>query len=114
MRREQVKLKLTERDLKNIIKDYLAIKGIFNFPITQGLGSYRGSPDRVMHFQGQAHYLEIKLPSGKLSDYQLAFQEQCQNDSIPYHIIRSLEDLMSIIEEAKNPRSRTRDAEAKA
>ena len=88
----------TETQLKAQIKEYLALRGIYNFPITQGLGSYRGAPDRVMHFRGAVHYLEIKLPAGKMSPYQLAFQEQCRQDKVSYHVIKSLDDLMEILE----------------
>jgi len=91
-------IKMTETHLKSQIKDYLALRRIFNFQITQGLGSYRGAPDRVMHLDGRVHYLEIKLPAGKMSDWQLAFQKQCEQDGIPYHIIRQLEDLDAIID----------------
>ena len=89
---------MKESDLKLQIKDYLSLKGIFNFPITQGLGSYRGAPDRLMHFKGRVHYLEIKLPVGKMSPNQLALQQQCLEDGIGYHVIRSLEDLIEITE----------------
>lgn len=87
---------MTERDLKLQIKEYLAIKGIFNFPLVQGLGAYRGAPDRIMHLNGKAVYLEIKLPKGKMSDHQLAFQKQCESDGIDYRIIKSIEDLQNI------------------
>ena len=86
-----------ETDLKALIKDYLNVRGIFHYPLTQGLGSYRGLPDRVMHYEGKTHYLETKKASGQLSVYQLAFQEQCKADGIPYHVIRSLDDLRCII-----------------
>lgn len=92
------RLKLTESMLKAQIKDYLAIKGIFSFPLIQGLGAYRGAPDRIMHFDGKVSYLEIKLPTGKLSDYQLVFLQQCEADGIDYRVIRSLEDLQKIVE----------------
>ncbi len=92
-------LRITETQLKGQIKDYLAYRGIYSFPITQGLGSYRGAPDRVIHYQGQVHYLEIKLPSGKMSDYQTAFQEQCRADNIHYHVIHSIEELEIILTE---------------
>ena len=88
---------MNETDLKGQLKDYLSIKGIFSFPIIQGLGSYRGAPDRVMHLEGQVHYLEIKLPKGVMSQYQINFQEQCLEDGVGYHVIRSLDDLMGII-----------------
>jgi len=86
-----------ETDLKGVIKDYLDLMGVFNYPVRQGLGCYRGLPDRVMHFRGRVHYLEIKTPRGKLSDSQLKFQAQCQADGIHYHVVRSLEDIQLIL-----------------
>jgi len=91
------RLTQTETELKSQIKDYLAIRGIFSFPITQGLGSYRGAPDRIMHFQGRVRYLEIKLPTGKMSDNQLAFMVQCAGDGIDYQVIHRLEELQEIV-----------------
>ena len=88
---------ISETDLKSQIKDYLAIKGIYNFPLVQGLGAHRGVPDRIMHFRGAVHYLEFKKPKGKLSDHQQAFQEQCQLDGIAYYVIRDLSDLIAIV-----------------
>ena len=96
-----MRIKQTETDLKYTIKNYLDRIRIFSFPVTQGLGSYRGAPDRVMHYQGKVHYLEIKLPDGRMSDYQTAFQEQCKVENIPYHIIRSLEDLLGVLNEQR-------------
>ncbi len=100
MRKEIIKI--TETMLKSQIKDYLAIKHIYSFPITQGLGSFRGAPDRIMHLNSEVIYLEIKLPSGKMSDWQLAFQRQCEVDGIDYRVIRSVEDLQSIVEPLPN------------
>ena len=91
-------MKLIETDLKRQVKDYLAYKGIFSFPLIQGIASYKGAPDRVIHLNGRVVYLEIKLPKGKMSEWQLAFQEQCQRDGVEYYIIRSLEDLQAIVE----------------
>ena len=91
-------MNLKESDMKAQIKDYLAIKGIYNFPLVQGMGSHRGSPDRIMHYQSEVHYLEIKTEQGKMSDYQIAFQEQCKEDGIPYLIIRTIEELVDYVE----------------
>ena len=95
MRREP---KVLESHIKEQVKDYLAFKGIFNFPITQGLGSYRGAPDRVLHLNGRVVYLEIKTPTGKLSEYQERFEDQCYDDGISYWLIRSIEDLERLME----------------
>ena len=90
-------MKLTETQLKEQIKDFLAIKGIFSFPIVQGLGSYRGAPDRVAFYRGSVYFLEIKLPSGKMSEHQLAFQEQCRLAGVSYFVIHSLEELEEVL-----------------
>ena len=88
----------SENSVKSQIKDYLAIKRIYNFPLVQGLGAHRGVPDRVMFFQGSAHFLEIKRPGGKLSEHQKRFKEQCELDCIPYHVIKQIEDLRAIVD----------------
>lgn len=87
-----------ETSIKSVLKDYLALRGIFSFPLTQGLGSFRGAPDRIIHLKGRVVYVEIKTPTGKLSPYQESFQEQCQQDKIEYWVIRSLEELEEKIE----------------
>ncbi len=87
----------TETELKGQIKDYLTIKGIFNWPILQGMGAYPGLPDRVMHFEGHVHYLEIKKLTGRLSDYQFAFQARCLHDGISYHVIHSLDEMIEVV-----------------
>ena len=88
----------SETALKRQIKEYLDIKGIFNYPLLQGMGAFKGLPDRVMHFKGHVVYLEIKKPKGKLSVHQEAFQLTCFTDGITYLIIRSLDDIMNYVE----------------
>lgn len=88
-----------ETALKSAVKDVLLIKGIFSYPIQQSLGSYPGLPDRVMHRNGRVEYLEIKKPKGKQSPAQFAFQEQCEADGIPYHVVRTVDDIIRIVEE---------------
>ena len=88
---------MKESDLKSTIKGYLLVRGIFNYHLLQGMGSYKGLPDMEMHYKGEVHYLEIKLPKGVLSEWQKNFQAQCKQDRVHYHVIRSLEDLLDII-----------------
>ena len=85
--------KITETHIKGQVKDLLAYEGIFNYHILQGLGAYKGVPDRGMHYKGRVVYLEIKTPTGKLSEHQEAFKRQCEEDGIDYWVIRSIEDL---------------------
>lgn len=86
-----------ETKLKNQIKEYLALRGIFNWHLLQGIGSFRGAPDRIMHHRGKIIYLEIKKKKGKLSERQIEFQEQCLIDNVDYLVIRSLEDLINYL-----------------
>ena len=87
-----------ETDLKLAVKQYLDLKGIFNFHLLQGLGAYKGLPDRVMHYHGKVVYLEIKKPKGKLSPHQETFENECFADEIDYIVIRSLDDLIDFLE----------------
>lgn len=91
---------MSETDLKSQVRDYLALRGIFNYHLLQGIGAYRGAPDRVAHVNGRVVYLEIKLPKGKQSENQVNFEAQCRADKIDYWVIRSVEELMAKIEEA--------------
>jgi hypothetical protein len=60
---------------KHLIKDYLDAKGIFNFPIMQGVASYKGLPDRFAIKNGVCYALEIKSSKGYQSEAQREFQE---------------------------------------
>ena len=86
-----------ETQIKQAVKDYLDLKGIFHYHNLQGIGSYKGLSDMAMHYKGQVHYLELKTPKGKLSPYQEVFQAQCQADDVPYHVIRTLDDIMEVV-----------------
>jgi hypothetical protein len=96
MRKETIKI--SETDIKNQIKDRLNLKGIFSYPLLQGVGSYKGLPDRVMHYKGNVIYLEIKRPKGKLSEFQWEFQSQCIRDNIDYWVVKSIEDMEATLE----------------
>ena len=99
--------RISETQIKGQIKDYLAICHIFSFPLTQGLGSYPGLPDRVMHIErhfpheptSRVVYIEVKTPNGKLSPVQEAFQEQCVKDRIDYWVVHDVDELIKLLEE---------------
>lgn len=88
---------LTERDVKEQVKQYLDFRGIFHYPIAAGPLSKRGLPDRVMHLDGRVIYIECKGPGGRLSDHQKAFQAQCERDGIEYWVVDSLQVLIDKI-----------------
>lgn len=89
---------ITENDIKNQVKDYLSLRGYFHFPILQGLGAYRGIPDRIAIKGGKVLFLEIKRPGGKQSEYQKQFQSEIEGQGGEYYVIKCLEDLTKAIE----------------
>lgn len=91
---------LKESDIKLQIKDYLKYRHIFNYHITQTMGSYPGLPDRVLHYRGRVIYLEIKRPNGELSIHQQAFGERCVEDDIAYWVVDSVEKLEALLNKA--------------
>ena len=88
--------KVTENDVKWAIKNFLDQMNIWNFPIIQGLGSYKGIPDRFAVYKGVVYGIEVKSPTGKQSDAQVAFQEKWEYNyhGGTYILARSVEDVI--------------------
>jgi len=97
-RKNRLKIKISENDVKRQVKDYLNLKGYFHFHILQGLGAYRGIPDIIAIKNNRVLFLEIKRPGGKQSDYQKQFQANIEGQGGEYYIIKSLQDLIKVIE----------------
>jgi Holliday junction resolvase len=92
-------MKLTpENIVKRQIKDYLWIRGWFNFPLMQGLGCYPGAPDRIAIKDGRVLFIEIKAPKGKQSLYQKRFQKYVSACGGEYLLAHSVEDVIKEIE----------------
>lgn len=92
------KMKITENMIKRQVKDYLNIRGWFNFHILQGLGAYRGIPDRIAIKDGRVLFLEMKGPGKTQSDHQKKFQADIKRAGGEYYVVRSLEEIMKILE----------------
>ena len=99
MKRKNIfRLKITEANVKDQVKDYLSLKGYFHFPILQGLGAFKGVPDRIAIKDGRVLFLEIKKPVGwKQSDKQKEFQANIEKEKGEYYLVRSLEDIIKIL-----------------
>ena len=82
-----------ETIIKNQIKSYLDVIGVFHFPIMQGMGSYKGIPDRLAIKEGVTYYIEIKSATGRQSEYQKEFQKKCEKAGGLYILARSVEDV---------------------
>jgi len=97
-RKLRFKFKVSENDVKLQVKQYLSLMGWFSFPLTAGMGSYKGSPDRIAVKNGRVLFLEIKKPVGwKHSDPQKQFQKDINDYGGEYYLIRELEDLIEAL-----------------
>jgi hypothetical protein len=92
------KPKITENDVKKVVKDYLTIKGWFHFHVLQGLGAYKGIPDIIAIKGGNTFprvlFIEVKKPMGKQSQYQKDFENNIKSQGGEYVLVRCLEDLI--------------------
>lgn len=86
-----------ETALKSQIKDYLDLKGVFHFPVLQGLGAVKGIPDRIVVKDGRFYGIEVKAPNGRMSPYQQTFKDRLEEAGGVYIEARSLEDVMKIL-----------------
>ena len=71
--------------------------------ITTGL--YPGVGDLVVWWNTaggvRIGYLEVKTATGRQSERQRRFQEICENNNIPYAVVRSVEDVRKVEEEIR-------------
>ena len=86
--------KITETQIKGIIKQYLSLKGWFHFYLLAGMACYPGAPDIIAIKDGITLYLEIKTFTGKLSDHQIEFQTNIEKHGGKYLVIRGIDDLI--------------------
>ena len=87
--------KVSENEIKHLVKDWLSIKGYFHFHLLAGMGAYPGLPDRIAVKGGKVLFLEIKKPKGSIhSDKQIKFQENVEKAGGRYLLIKNLEDLI--------------------
>lgn len=90
-----------ETQIKHQIRDYLDLKGIFHFPILQGLGAAKGIPDRIAVKDGRFYAIEVKARNGRLSPYQIEFRDRLEQAGGVYLEARSLEDVMAVFQPAR-------------
>lgn len=111
-------MKLSEADIHRQIVEYFDVMGIFCFHIPnernssmanmrnlKKLGLRSGAPDLEVwlptHNGVRIVYMEIKSENGKLSENQKAFRERCEKAGLPYHVVRSLDNVIDIVNEVK-------------
>ncbi len=60
------------------------------------MGYIKGQPDLIIMKKGKVWCLELKAPKGKQSKEQKEFQKICEDNQIPYLVIREFEDVKKI------------------
>jgi hypothetical protein len=99
---------MTERALQQSACDYLALAlrpyGGFVSAIPGGDGKmtrapgYRsGFPDLCIIVRGQAIFIELKSPKGRVKDHQRAVHADLERAGAIVHVARSLEDIEGIV-----------------
>lgn len=96
---KKIQVKITEKDIRRVIRDYLRVKGWFVFHLLQGLGCYPGLTDLVAIKDGRVLFIELKRPGrGRQSDRQKKFQADIEMAGGTYILIDSLEGIMEVID----------------
>lgn len=85
--------KTPENLVKQEIKDWLTVTGWFHFPITQGLGAYKGVCDRIAIRNGIVLFIECKAEKGVLTRHQREFRDRVQEAGGFYVVARSYHDI---------------------
>ena len=97
-RKYRLKIKISEKDVRRVIRDYLRVKGWFVFYLLQGLGCYPGATDMISIKNGRVLFIEIKRPGrSKQSDRQKQFQKDIEEHGGEYILTDNLDDLIKII-----------------
>jgi hypothetical protein len=105
---------ILERDILNIVCEYLAKKQLFfwrsnNIPVfgknsgghmtwrSMPRYSRKGIPDIIVIHEGMFIGIEIKRPNAKLRPDQITFQEECAKNNAIYAVVHSLEEAENLI-----------------
>lgn len=81
-----------EAKIKRQIRDYLEYKGWRVYRIQQSALSQPGLPDLFCFKDGLVVFVEVKTPTGRLSDHQKNFQTACEEEGVRYVVARGAED----------------------
>ena len=100
--------KVLEKEIQLAICDYLSYRGHFfwrqnTMPVFSE-GKFRsmpkysknGVPDIILIKDGIFIGLEVKRPSGRLSEQQIAFQEEVTKAGGKYYVVTSIDDVQTI------------------
>ena len=57
----------------------------------------RGVSDIICFKHGRVFFLEVKTEKGRQSDYQKAFQKKCDEHSVFYAVVRSVDEALAAV-----------------
>lgn len=63
----------------------------------KGQGVLAGAPDLVIAHDGVIAFIEVKRSKGRQSPAQIAFQEVCAEQRLPYGVVRGCGDLKAFL-----------------
>jgi Holliday junction resolvase len=92
-----MKRKNPETIIQNAIRDYLRLTGWYVIRHQQGLGSHLGLCDLQAIRGGKTLYIEVKTPTGKLSEHQERFRDEIVGRGGLFMVARSLEDVIEYV-----------------
>ena len=94
-----------EGEVKSAVKDALQKAGWYEWTVNQfnkrGYRVKSGISDLIAIREGRVLFLEIKAGNGKQRPAQAVFQAEIQAHGGEYYVIRSVDELIAIIEGGK-------------
>lgn len=87
--------KILEKDVTKAVRSCLRMLGIFHWKVWQGLGSTKGISDIIALYKGHAIFIEVKGPTGKLSEDQQLFLRDANYHGGIGIVVRSADDIMN-------------------
>ena len=82
-----------ETALKRAARDFMRLYQVWTFPLTAGMGSHPGAPDRLGIYEGKPLAIEFKRPKGVLNAFQEQFKKDWESRGGIHITCRSIEDL---------------------
>lgn len=68
----------------------------------KAMGVRPGWPDlEIIDRNGRLHFMEIKAPSGRLSEAQQAFRDMCLSVCIPWACVHSIDEARAVLSQWK-------------
>ena len=76
--------------------------------LLKAMGTMAGVPDFHLEWAGGHAYIELKAGKGTLNPNQILFKQDCEAFGIPHAVCKSLEEIVTFIDQLGLPRRRGR------